>query len=61
MTDVALIPPTRRACLDCGRQDVWDPKRGEWTICEVDGVRQVGEPFCLHEWDITGNHRPVST
>jgi hypothetical protein len=61
MADVALVPPTRRACLKCGRQDEWDAKRGEWRICEIDGERQAGEPYCLHEWDITGNHRPIST
>ena len=61
MTGVALVPPTRRACLRCGRQDRWDPQLGEWTIVEINGRRAVGQPFCLHEWDITGSHRPVST
>ena len=57
MSDVTLNPPRRRSCVSCGREDVWD---GEWTIREVDGVRRVGSPFCLHEWDITGTHTPIT-
>lgn len=59
MADVTLNPPSRRACLDCGRVDVWDGDAGEWRIHEANGERKSGDPFCLHEWDITGTHRPV--
>ncbi|MFB6353462.1 MAG: HEWD family protein [Halobacteriales archaeon] len=60
MADVTLNPPEQRTCVVCGREDVWDAEDGEWRIREVDGERQVGEPYCLHEWDITGNHRPIT-
>jgi len=59
MADATLNPPTRRACLDCGREDVWDPEAGEWCIRVTNGERQAGDAYCLHEWDITGTHRPV--
>ena len=59
MAEVRLNPPTRRACVDCGREDVWDADAGEWRIRRENGTRLVGEPYCLHEWDITGTHRPV--
>lgn len=60
MADATLNPPTRRTCMDCGREDVWDEEAGEWRIRVADGERQTGEPFCLHEWDINGTHRPVT-
>ncbi len=61
MDEVSLNPPTRRACVNCGREDVWDGAAGEWRIRVADGVRRFGEPFCLHEWDITGSHVPVTS
>lgn len=59
MADVTLNPPTRRACLLCDREDVWDEETGEWRIRVVDGERRSGNRFCLHEWDIAGTHRPI--
>ena len=59
MDSAELNPPTRRACLRCGREDVWDPETIEWRIRVVDGEKRSGNPFCLHEWDITGTHKPV--
>lgn len=56
---VSLNPPKARKCLRCGREDTWDPAVGDWTINEVDGEKQAGDRFCLHEWDITGSHKPI--
>jgi hypothetical protein len=53
-----LSPPTERECERCGRQDVWDERQREWTIATVDGERQVGDPYCIHEWDVTGAYNP---
>lgn len=58
MTDV--VPPGERTCERCGRRDVWDEDRGNWTIVEEDGDKQAGDPFCLHEWDINGSYNPIA-
>lgn len=60
MSDVKLNPPTERSCLRCGREDVWDDEVKDWTIRVVDGEKRAGDRFCLHEWDITGTHRPIN-
>ena len=59
MSDVQLNPPDERRCLICGREDVWDEGADEWQIREEDGEKVAGERFCMHEWDITGTHRPI--
>jgi len=59
MTEVKLNPPTTRRCLRCGREDVWDDDLQDWRIRENDGDKLAGDRFCLHEWDITGTHRPI--
>lgn len=46
--------PTERTCLHCGRHERWDEEAVNWV---VDG--EVGEPYCLHVWDITGEFSPV--
>ncbi|MFB6299842.1 MAG: HEWD family protein [Halobacteriales archaeon] len=58
MSEVELIPPDRRKCIHCGREDVWED--GEWAILERDGERVSGDPFCLHEWDINGSYKPIA-
>lgn len=50
-----LDPPRERECQRCGRREVWDADATNWTI---DGGA-VGDPFCIHEWDITGAYSPV--
>ena len=60
MGRVRLNPPTRRECLQCGRKDAWDDEAGQWRIREVDGEKMAGDRFCLHEWDITGSHTPIT-
>lgn len=60
MRAVELNPPDRRECLRCGREDVWDGDICDWTIRIEDGEKLAGDPFCLHEWDITGSHAPLT-
>ena len=59
MGDVQLNPPDERQCLVCGREDVWDEESEEWRIRVVEGEKIAGNRFCMHEWDITGTHRPI--
>lgn len=61
MGNVRLNPPDRRACLRCGRRDIWDTDASDWKVEEHDGEKQAGSRFCLHEWDITGSHTPIIT
>jgi len=53
-----LKPPKERVCERCGRQDIWDDDAVTWVAATEDGQRQVGEPHCVHEWDISGNYNP---
>mgnify|MGYP000159198633 CR=1 FL=1 len=56
----AVTPPEARECERCGRRDVWDDERGAWTIAtDEDGDRVVGDPHCLHDWDINGTYNPL--
>ena len=59
-TDAEIVPPTERACTVCGRRDVWDEATENWVIAHEDGERQVGNPNCIHEWDINGEYNPVA-
>ena len=59
MSEAKLNPPKHRACTQCGREDIWDEEVSDWTIRDVDGEKRSGEPFCLHEWDITGSHTSI--
>ncbi len=51
-----LRAPQRRTCERCGRCEVWID--GGWQIDE-DNECRVGSPYCIHEWDITGDFSPV--
>ena len=52
--------PRSRTCELCGRQEQWDDDRGSWQIStDEGGERQVGNPHCIHEWDITGAFTPI--
>jgi hypothetical protein len=57
MTDVELHPPTERTCERCGRRDRWDPSTGHWRL--VDGDDAAGDPFCIHEWDVTAEYNAL--
>jgi len=53
---VELDPPNERECQQCGRRDVWDADATTWRI---DGEERIGNPHCIHEWDINGAYRPI--
>ncbi len=53
-----LRRPTRRACERCGRVERWDDDAATWRVASEDGEKQVGSPFCIHEWDINGRFAP---
>ncbi|QSG02174.1 HEWD family protein [Natranaeroarchaeum sulfidigenes] len=59
--DTRIRKPRSRTCELCGRQEVWSDEKGTWTIVTEDDERQVGDPHCLHEWDITGAFTPIET
>ncbi|ELY72463.1 MULTISPECIES: HEWD family protein [Natrinema] len=51
--------PTARICESCGRGEQWDERLEAWQIARDGGEKQVGNPHCIHEWDITGTFTPV--
>jgi len=55
----AIISPVERECERCGRRDIWDAGDDTWRIAIVDDHRRVGNPHCLHEWDINGSFNPI--
>ncbi|MDG5775370.1 hypothetical protein QA599_02870 [Haloarculaceae archaeon H-GB1-1] len=54
-----IVPPKERECERCGRHDVWDDDADTWTVVTEDDAKQIGDPFCLHEWDINGEYNPL--
>lgn len=57
----ALRRPSERECELCGRTETWDPEAATWRIATEDGERAVGEPYCVHEWDINGTFAPFDS
>ena len=57
---VDIVPPEERECERCGRRDVWDDDRETWVVATEDGERRIGDPYCLHEWDISGTYSPLA-
>ena len=57
---IEVVPPTERTCERCGRRDVWNEDRTSWAIDEEDGEKYIGDPYCLHEWDINGAYNPIT-
>lgn len=55
-----VVPPSERTCERCGRRDVWNDDLGSWSIDEEDGEKLIGDPYCLHEWDINGSYNPLA-
>lgn len=47
--------PGTRSCTRCGREERWDESGRVWRI----RGEAVGERFCIHNWDITGEFNPV--
>lgn len=54
-----LRTPDSRTCERCGRDERWDEDDRAWRIVAEDGERIVGDPYCVHEWDITGSFSPL--
>lgn len=54
-----IVPPSERSCDRCARRDVWDEESENWVIAVEEGERRVGNPNCIHEWDINGQYNPV--
>ncbi|MEE6210541.1 HEWD family protein [Salarchaeum sp. III] len=53
---VELRTPDERSCLRCGRREVWDEDAGAWQV----GGDEVGDVYCIHDWDVTGEFTPVA-
>ena len=51
-----LDPPAERACQRCSRRDVWDADASNWRIRDD---ASIGNPHCIHEWDINGAYNPI--
>jgi hypothetical protein len=56
---VRLRTPTHRRCERCGRREHWNDE--SWVVVRTDDGPVTGDPFCLHEWDITGTFSPIAT
>ncbi len=54
----SIRKPQRRACELCDRREVWSDEAETWTIDSDDGEDAVGDPHCIHEWDINGAFLP---
>ena len=55
-----LRKPTERVCERCDRAERWDEDEESWQVVREDGEPRVGDPFCLHEWDINGDFVPIA-
>lgn len=53
-----LSRPSRRTCERCGRRERWDDATAAWRVVREADRPVAGDPFCLHEWDITGAFVP---
>jgi hypothetical protein len=58
MSNTNLRTPTRRTCERCGRAERWDAAETTWRVVATDGNPQVGNRYCIHEWDINGTFVP---
>jgi len=55
-----LRTPEDRTCERCGREEYWDESDRVWRIASNENEeKQVGDPYCIHEWDITGEFTPI--
>ncbi|WP_336327804.1 HEWD family protein [Halovenus sp. HT40] len=52
----AIEPPTERTCERCGRVEEWDEDQQTFVAASDDSL---GQPHCLHEWDINGQYNPL--
>ncbi|MFB6094816.1 MAG: HEWD family protein [Halanaeroarchaeum sp.] len=51
---VQIRTPSRRTCLRCGREERYDEEARAWRVDAA-----VGDVYCIHSWDITGEFTPV--
>lgn len=54
-----LRTPEERTCERCGREEYWDAEDRVWRIVREDDEVRAGDPYCIHEWDITGEFSPI--
>jgi len=52
---VNIRAPNERRCVRCGRRESWSESASAWRVPNDD----VGEVACIHDWDVTGEFRPV--
>ncbi len=52
---VQLRKPTSRVCERCRRLESWDENQDCWQLAAAE---DVGDPHCIHEWDINGTFYP---
>lgn len=52
--NVEIRHPQTRRCLRCEREEVWDKESGTWRV-----QGDIGEVYCVHEWNVTGDFTPV--
>lgn len=50
--------PAKRECERCGRREAWNESGQSWVIARTNGENPVGDPHCIHEWDINGTFSP---
>ena len=46
--------PEERTCVRCDREEAWDEREENWRV-----TGDVGDPHCIHSWDITGEFTPI--
>ncbi|MFB6133561.1 MAG: HEWD family protein [Halanaeroarchaeum sp.] len=51
---VQIRSPSHRTCDRCGREEYYDDEANAWQVTE-----NVGDVFCIHSWDITGEFTPI--
>ncbi len=52
---LTIRSPDERSCVRCGRTESWNEDVNAWRV--PDGAE--GEVACIHDWDVTGEFRPV--
>jgi hypothetical protein len=52
---VEIRTPDERTCLQCDRHETWDDAVTTWRVGDT-----AGEPFCVHDWNVTGSFTPVA-
>ena len=49
--------PTNRECEVCGRAERWNDRSQAWAAVNQSDA-PIGDPYCIHEWDINGTFSP---